>query len=211
MSLPFRDSGGALVLERVLPDGIVIRPSPTGMGLFATTSFPKGGTLFEAGWVVIPDEPGTAVLRTQHGDVPLDLLVHSVPVVGSDPPTRQLYSFDAFCNHSCRPNSFSATPDDHSGKYRQVATRDVHPGDEITCDYDLFEYDSSDEMIERCGCGSAGCRVQVRGFRFLPRSQQLKLIRFCYPNAVQAPWSAANPGFVIPSCVGMMPDDSVYE
>jgi hypothetical protein len=55
-----------------------------------------------------------------------------------------------------------------------VAVRDVIAGEEITCDYTLFEYDCTDKAIFECACGAgAQCLRDVRGFKFLTRAQQV--------------------------------------
>jgi hypothetical protein len=55
---------------------------------------------------MIEDRPGKVPVRTNHGQTYiLDVLTHSVKQWGNN--MRQLYTFDAFMNHSCAPNSES--------------------------------------------------------------------------------------------------------
>ena len=88
---------------------------------------------------------------------------------------RLLALFDALMNHSCDPNSASRqTPEQLAQrKYDQIAVWDIIPGDEITCDYTLFEYDCrGDGAIEKCLCGSANCMGAVMGFKYLSVAEQ---------------------------------------
>ena len=49
--------------------------------------------------------------------------------------------------------------------YQAIALRDIDVGDEITCDYALFDYDCSGHQIEVCACGSTKCRGKMTGFQ----------------------------------------------
>jgi hypothetical protein len=51
-----------------------------------------------------------------------------------------------------------------------------HPGEEITCDYDLFEWDARDKGISKCECGAPNCRGAALGFKFLPFDLQCEMI-----------------------------------
>lgn len=50
----------------------------------------------------------------------------------------------------------------------------MNPGDEITCDYNLFEYDCKGKEIEVCQCGAANCIGQIRGFKYLTTDEKKK-------------------------------------
>ena len=80
---------------------------------------------------------------------------------------RQVYGWDGFMNHSCSPNAYfpliSRTPTEMS--YQAIAIRDIATGDEITCDYALFDYECNGHEIEACACGSLNCRGKMLGFR----------------------------------------------
>ena len=77
--------------------------------------------------------------------------------------------------------------------YLTVANKDIQPGDELTCDYNLFEWDCEDKGIEKCLCGSPDCLGAVRGFKFLPlKTQMEKLGNLSCKAALQA-WLEENP------------------
>jgi uncharacterized protein len=59
-----------------------------------------------------------------------------------------------FLNHSCEPNVGFA------GNIVLVAMRDIHPGEELTTDYALFDdYDGTMD----CRCGASSCRGMIGG------------------------------------------------
>ncbi len=63
---------------------------------------------------------------------------------------------------------------------------------QITCDYDLFEWDCAGKEIEACGCGAAQCRGRIRGFAFLDEATQRRTLQFaCDP--VLDEWHRQNP------------------
>jgi len=43
--------------------------------------------------------------------------------------------------------------------------RDINVGDEVTCDYALFDYHCNGHEIEVCACGAANCRGKMMGFK----------------------------------------------
>lgn len=43
--------------------------------------------------------------------------------------------------------------------------RDIKPGEEVTCDYALFDYHCNGHEIEVCACGSHKCRGKMLGFQ----------------------------------------------
>jgi D-alanine-D-alanine ligase-like ATP-grasp enzyme len=78
-------------------------------------------------------------------------------------------------DHSCEPNAWMDGLD-------LVARRPIAKGDAISCDYGTF----CDEMMEpfSCGCGSAGCRGEIRGTDYL-------LPRIADYGRHVSPWTAA--------------------
>jgi hypothetical protein len=47
-----------------------------------------------------------------------------------------------------------------------VATKDIRPGEELTCNYATFEYETSESCP--CDCGAANCLGRIVGFGDLP-------------------------------------------
>lgn len=161
----------AVMLDRV-PDGVEVKKNAYGYGLYATKAFRAGETLYTGKWVDVPDRRGQTALVTQHAEYTLDIDVHSV-IYDEERGRRMYYGFDSFMNHSCSPTTFSALDPGYWERhdYRTVACRDLAPGDEITCDYLLFDWDCGDKAIPRCFCGTPECVGAVSGFKFLAREQ----------------------------------------
>uniref|UniRef100_A0A6B2LBP0 SET domain-containing protein n=1 Tax=Arcella intermedia TaxID=1963864 RepID=A0A6B2LBP0_9EUKA len=102
----------------------------------------------------------------------LDKDTHFVEINGK----RQVFGFDGYMNHSCNPNVICKNLSD--SLYVGIARRDIGVGDEITCDYALFDYLCDGHEIEVCLCGEEGCRKSMRGFVNLDRKTQLELLPF---------------------------------
>jgi hypothetical protein len=59
----------------------------------------------------------------------------------------------AFINHCCDPN---CETDEIDGRVWIIALRDVHAGEELTYDYNLYDGDEDDPSP--CFCGTKSCR-----------------------------------------------------
>ena len=71
-------------------------------------------------------------------------------------------------NHSCAPNTESAITATHADflEYGMRATKDITAGQELTCDYTLFEYDAGSASIMSCQCGAgSACLGKILGFK----------------------------------------------
>ena len=81
------------------------------------------------------------------------------------------YYPEDYINHSCDPN----TKIDFK-TMNFVALRNIKKGEEITYNYLTTEYDLvRDNLDFDCKCGSKNCFGRIKGFRFLTKSQKLKL------------------------------------
>lgn len=182
-------SGGKpeFVIHSEVPEGIVIKPTPYGLGVFTDKDFKTGQVLYTGRWCEIEDaeENRPFVLRTNIGDFAMTTEVHSVAVLGNK---RQVYGFDGFMNHSCDPTTYSADERrfEGGGTYDTVALKDIPAGSEVTCDYDLFEFDSRDKGITQCACGSKICRGQAIGFKHIPAATQAELLHRACPQVLEA-------------------------
>lgn len=114
--------------------------------------------------------PGQIILEAQH------------PVQISPTRTSIQVAHDAhmdsyiigWVNHSCAPNT-SVEIASRGGLYRVRlrALQPLCPGDEITFNYLTTEYDLHEPFV--CQCQDVGCYGAIRGFRYLPRAQQIVL------------------------------------
>lgn len=156
-----------------VPQGLQIRKCSHGYGLFATKSFKAGEKLYKGSYEIVEDTEEEYLLETDQGEFTLSAKTHAV-WIGQG--ARALYAFDSFMNHSCDSNSCSK----RSGffleekEYWQIATKDIFPGDEVTCDYALFDYECDGHPISQCQCGSEKCRGLILGFKHLPLDEQIK-------------------------------------
>lgn len=155
----------AHVLDIPPPAEYERKPTPYGLGIFSTRDVKKGEPIYSGSCIFIPNVPG-AVLVRGGGDqfLELDVITHSVYRKGG---IRELYAYDAFTNHSCDPNSYTIYTGGDETKYVLQATKDIKKGDQITCDYELFEWDCKDKTIDACGCGAKICRKRIWGYKHI--------------------------------------------
>lgn len=187
-------------IDCTIPDGIVISRTKYGLGIFTTRDFYPNEVLYTGVYYNLPDfgYDRPLLLKTQYGNYSMTTEMHTVGIGhGTESKYRQLFTFDSFMNHSCNPNTYSAdeleTPS--GGSYKTVALRYIAAGEQITCDYDLFEYDSRNKGIEKCECGSNNCRGASLGFSFLSKDLQYSLLSRAYPEVVSS-WLLANPNIL---------------
>lgn len=174
----------SFVVPMVVPPALHLRKNHRGdFGIFAERAFEAGDVIYRGRVEVVPEERFTETRFVMRGapapglqeiELPISMLVHTVVTTGG---ARHLYGFDSFMNHSCEPNSYSQALPDEDLEFLQIAGKRLAPGDEITADYDLFDYDCEGKAIDPCRCGAASCRRSVTGFKNLPRALQLALIR----------------------------------
>jgi hypothetical protein len=186
-------------VEATMPPGVAIRPNSFGLGLFATQPFQAGDTLYITSCLYVPDiVPGKVTLRlTGSGkEYALDMQEHSV--VQSDlPGKRQLYTYDAFMNHACDPNTTSFVTGSTSEEltcgmgstseeltYGMKALSAISVGEELTCDYNLFEFEAGDAAILRCQCGARECLGAIKGFRYLSFEEALARFATAEPYVI---------------------------
>jgi len=168
-----------------VPDGINIQKASSGYGLFASKLFLKGTVLYMGKQIEIPNTHNSFNLITNQGTFLLDTETHSVQF---SPHLRWLYLFDSFMNHSCQPTTISHQTNEQRerGEYSTIALQDIHPGQEITCDYNLFEYDCQGKTINVCMCETEKCIGYVRGFKYLPKEYQKECIQYVENEVLQS-------------------------
>ena len=136
-------------MRRKLAPGLAVQRSPIdGMGCFATRFFPKGKKIAEyTGELISEREVARRVRnRRKHRICAIDQSRHLDGARGGNGTH--------YINHSCRPNSYMRLT---SGHLLFMALRDIHPGEEITCDYISTHHPDT----YRCRCKSEGCRGTI--------------------------------------------------
>lgn len=160
-------------IHQTIPNGLEVKDARYGYGVFATRFFPKGSIVYTGRQIVIPNKFAEfkLVINGTNQVFFLNTETHSVEFNDSH---RWLYLFDSFMNHSCEPTTRSRQTESQreDNEYDTVALVDIHPGDQITCDYNLFEYDCHGKEIEQCLCGSENCIGRIAGFKYLPIPQK---------------------------------------
>ena len=79
-------------------------------------------------------------------------------------------------NHSCNPNM------GRKGK-KTFALKNIKKGEELTLDYDTFEYD----WVMKCKCKSKNCRKTLRGYKHLPEKLKKKYKGYIAKYLLKAP------------------------
>jgi hypothetical protein len=157
----------------VVPPQIELCPTRHGyLGIFAKYDFKEGTDIYShASRPVAEDE--VILLVTPRGTVPIDIKVHTVRRADG---LRDYFGFDSFMNHSCAPNTISVVypGDAENGRYATQAATDIKAGDEITCNYLLFDWDCDGHSFD-CLCGAKECFGRIGGFGNLPFEKQLRL------------------------------------
>lgn len=125
-------------------DDIVVRESEIhGNGVFANRDFKKGEVVIR--WETCSRIITEQEFRALSEENKRITSYHNGEYVLFDSPGRYL-------NHSCDSNT-------KAENYCDVAVRDIHEGEEITCDY-ILEKVPSDFS---CNCQSPNCREIIRG------------------------------------------------
>jgi hypothetical protein len=196
-----------IYLEKSLPHGIAIGRTAYGYGIFCTKAFVKGEIMYIGEYTSIKAHDGPICLRTDHGEFPMDIQVHTV---GRTDGTRECFYFDGFMNHSCDANTVSRAENNtvvnntvvnntavnntaDRGSYARVAAHDLMPGEEITCNYLDFEWNCGvTKGFDDCKCGSEKCMRSIHGFQFLPKEEQLRRLHTVNDILAQE-WGKENP------------------
>jgi SET domain-containing protein len=132
-----------------LAHGLTIKESPiNGKGCFATILFPRRRK--------IADYTGERITEAEANRRAARRRILRICAI------NERWSLDGsrggngthYINHSCEPNCFMKILRGHIQFY---ALRDIHPGEEITLDYETTLH--SDR--KRCSCGARTCRGTI--------------------------------------------------
>ena len=141
-------------------EGVEVRPcGELGRGVFALRDFGKGETVLQG----IVDK--VIESRGEH-----TFTIHGVHVVLAGPL--------CLVNHSCDPNCMHVF--NASGTFDFIARRTIAAGEQITHDTSAYEYEVA-YFSQKCLCGSANCRGEVKGWKDLTRQQQESIREYSIP------------------------------
>ena len=130
--------------KTVCPEGLQVKRSSAGLGLFATRPFKKGERIIEYFGLVIPKEEE----YTSNSKYLFE--VNSKKTIDG----TQRDNFARYINHSCKPN---CEPNIVKGRVWIDALRAIKVGEELTYDYGEEYFD---EHIKPFGCRCAKCAAK---------------------------------------------------
>ena len=180
------------------PDGFIIDKNEFGRCLRATKVFNAGDSMaVDYGKLVSQDlaKKFTLILGDERFECDT---THSVKLIESE--NRIVFGYDIFTNHSCDPNTYSImltkekyaeikvidVSDEPRVYYETIARKSISIGDEISCDYCLFDYTCNGHTIPECLCGESICRDSCHGFKNLTLQQKVNLLPVIYPFILEA-------------------------
>jgi len=123
-----------------------------GYGVFATKFIPRGTIT----WTLCDFDLHLTFSAQEVKDLDADYqpIVEKYSYI--DPHGKYVLCWDLarYMNHSCLPNNL---PVSH---FNEIATRDILPGQELTCDYGFLNYSTT----MSCFCGEDDCRKEIKPY-----------------------------------------------
>jgi uncharacterized protein len=118
-----------------------------GYGVFATDFIPKGTITY------VEDDLEVRIPESQFNAyaAPIREVLDKYSYIDADGVRIMSWDFAKYVNHNCNFNSIS------TGYGFEIAIRDIHPGEELTDEYGIFNL----EYPMKCYCGSYNCRGEV--------------------------------------------------
>lgn len=164
------------VIYSEIPESIIISENKFGKCLISRKNFKKGEIIYRGKMVLLENdeiyENYDLIISNSNNYNNLKLNKNKNFVqIGN---LRQIYGFDGYMNHSCDPSTICKNLSET--EYDVIAYKDILEGDEITCDYSLFDYECDGHEIEKCECCSEKCRGSMRGFKNLDLKTQIELL-----------------------------------
>jgi uncharacterized protein len=141
---------------------ISVRRSPIqGRGVFALRPIPKGARVIEYFGERISRREADRRHTSEDGWSPHTMLfvVDGKTVIDATDEGNSA----RWINHSCLPNCEAV---DDAGRIYIEAIRDIHPGDELTYDYNLLldePHTPAAKKAHPCHCGALRCRGTLLG------------------------------------------------
>ena len=166
-----------------LPNFIkIVKTNDYGYTLESTKFIKNGCIVYTGNFYNIPNNNKLYKLIIKSSDDKEPLIFENIGnknTVKENETTRNLYTFDGFMNHSCNYNTISSetrtTSIPNRFEYDQIAVKDIHVGDQITCNYLHFDYNCDGHIFD-CLCGSSNCYGEISGFKNCSLKQQLELL-----------------------------------
>ena len=168
-----------LTIEVNLPENLEICNTTYGQGIFAKENFKEGEIIWRMNQIFLRNEDfnDKITLNTNKGQYILDKLTHCS---GGDKTNDTLivYSFDAYVNHSCNPNTRDEYYSFEKNIYQTIAMRDIKKGEQITCNYNSFYYLIPEFHIFNCQCGASNCAKIIKGYKYLSLEDKKEISKY---------------------------------
>lgn len=137
---------------------VVLQETKTGKGVVASCDIEKGEVIFEFEKSFVNTPTNKTLRISEH-----------VNQLSGDPS-----AIENFVNHSCEPNAYI-----DFDALTLNALKPILKGTEVTYNYFTSDWGGEDDF--ECKCGAITCVRQVRGFRYLPREEKLKIVDLLSP------------------------------
>jgi uncharacterized protein len=134
---------------------VTVKRTKYGRGVFATGTIRRGEIVAEFDGPIFDDD---------FDGWNEDLRNHAIQI--GKALWRDSNGVARLINHSCEPNCGIKK------LTKIVAMRTIHPGEEITWDYEMTE--KSDWWRMRCRCGAPTCRKRIGNYKNLPKEKRRK-------------------------------------
>jgi hypothetical protein len=172
----------AVSFLEIAKDKKIVKTNDYGYTLESTKFIKNGCIVYTGNFYNIPNNNKLYKLIIKSSDDKEPLIFENIGnknTVKENETTRNLYTFDGFMNHSCNYNTISSetrtTSIPNRFEYDQIAVKDIHVGDQITCNYLHFDYNCDGHIFD-CLCGSSNCYGEISGFKNCSLKQQLELL-----------------------------------
>jgi SET domain-containing protein len=155
---------GQKVLQ-IKPIKVYVAPSKicSGLGIFAKKGIKKNEIIFKfEGKIVYQDYTNISMPYA----LQLDFNKYLLP--------EGNYKY---INHSCSPNSYVKLIND---ELYLIACKNIKKDEEITYNYNTSEFDMGVDAFE-CLCKSPNCYKVIKGFKYLPLDEKIKLKPYLLP------------------------------
>jgi SET domain-containing protein len=156
---------GQKVLQIIKPIKVYVASSKicSGLGIFAKKEIKKNEIIFKfEGKIVYQDYTNISMPYA----LQLDFNKYLLP--------EGNYKY---INHSCSPNSYVKLIDD---ELYLIACKNIEKDEEITYNYNTSEFDMGVDAFE-CLCKSPNCYKVIKGFKYLPLDEKIKLKPYLLP------------------------------
>ena len=164
-------------------ESCVIRKNNYGFGIYSLKDFEPGEIVYRYKFTPIPEDVKSYTEITPEGLLIEDTGYHYYPI-----KDFFIRSDDQYINHSCgNDNIFESDTklptsiNDEDGFGEIKAKKKINIGDELFYNYNLLVWDMWDHDFE-CFCGSENCYKVIKGFKYLPKEEQERLIPLASPE-----------------------------